>query len=229
VRSKSVIAIDGPAGAGKSTIARMLADALGYMRVDTGAMYRAVALAALEAGLAPNDEARVSTLAEQLLETRALRFHRDPDGLRVTLRERDISMDIRTGRVSLAASTASQHPRVRAALLGLQRQAGEEGGVVLEGRDIATVVFPDAEHKFFLTARPEIRARRRHEELIARNSLPAPSLEQTLAEVIARDAQDEGRAIAPLRAASDAHLIDASDLSLTETVERMLLIVGTRR
>lgn len=222
MRAKPIVAIDGPAGAGKSTVAQMLAEALGFMRVDTGAMYRAVALATIDAGLSITDADAVSTLAKRLLDERALVFESQAAGLRVHLYGVDVSARIRTNTVSLAASTVSQHPGVRSALLGLQRQAGEKGGVVLEGRDIATVVFPDADYKFFLTAKPEVRAKRRHEEFVARASIVPPSLEDTLRDVKARDAQDEGRAIAPLKPAADSIIVDASDLTLEQTVAAML-------
>jgi len=153
------VAIDGPAGAGKSTVARNLATALGYVLVDTGAIYRAVALAAARTGVPLGDGAAVTALAEALLARSALVFQRDASlGMRVLLEGEDVSDAIRSPEVGLGASEVSVHPGVRAALLELQRGAGREGGVVLEGRDIGTVVFPHAEEKFFLTASAEVRA-----------------------------------------------------------------------
>lgn len=220
-RAKPVIAIDGPAGAGKSTVARNLAKALGFVLVDTGAIYRAVALAATRAGVSRADEPAVASLAEDLLRREALVFHRDADlGMRVLLEGADVSEAIRTPEMGLGASEVSVHPKVRAALLGLQRHAGGSGGVVLEGRDIGTVVFPDAEVKFFLTASPEVRARRRHAELLLKES--APSFEETLAQVKERDLKDETRAVAPLKRAADAVLVDSSDLDFDGVVEQML-------
>ena len=228
MRTRPIVAIDGPAGAGKSTVARRLADALAYVLVDTGAMYRAVALAAQRAGVAWSDGPRLADLARGLVERHALSFERDPGlGIRVKLAPdgphgtlEDISEAIRTPDMAQGASTVSAHPEVRTVLLELQRMAGRSGGVVLEGRDIGTVVFPDAEVKFFLTASAEVRASRRHAELVAKGQ--GATLEETLADVKRRDAQDEGRAVAPLKRADGAMLVDSTDLSFEETVARML-------
>jgi CMP/dCMP kinase len=220
VRSRPIVAIDGPAGAGKSTVSRRLADALGFVLVDTGAMYRAVALAAQEGGLPFGEGARVGALAERIVIEGALRFERDPSGaIRVKLRGRDISDAIRTPEIGMGASTVSAHPEVRRALLDLQRQAGKDGGVVLEGRDIGTVVFPDAEVKFFLTARPDERARRRHAELVAKGQ--DVSLAQTLDEVRRRDENDTLRPVAPLRQAEDAIVVDSTGRAVEEVVAEM--------
>ncbi|HEX3344464.1 MAG TPA: (d)CMP kinase [Polyangiaceae bacterium] len=219
-RPRPIVAIDGPAGAGKSTVARRLADALGYVLVDTGAMYRAVALAAKRAGVAWDDAAPVGALAHAIVTRHGMAFERDADkGVRVRLDGEDVSDAIRAPDMGMGASTVSGHKEVRDALFDLQRQAGEGGGVVLEGRDIGTVVFPDAEVKFFLTARAEVRARRRFDELTAKGA--EVTLDDTLAEVRRRDAQDTTRAVAPLRQADDATLIDNSDISIDETVARM--------
>jgi cytidylate kinase len=221
-RARPLVAIDGPAGAGKSTVSRLLAETLGYVLVDTGAMYRAVALAAREAGLPFGDGPRTGALAERLVASGALGFVSDPDpsrGARVLLAGRDVSDAIRTAEIGMGASTVSAHPQVRTALLDLQRQAGKEGGVVLEGRDIGTVVFPDAEVKFFLTARPEERARRRHAELAAKGQ--AVSFEQTLDEVRRRDDQDTLRPVAPLRQADDAIVVDSTGRAIEDVVAEM--------
>lgn len=221
VRTRPIVAIDGPAGAGKSTVARRVAEALGFVLVDTGAMYRSVALAAERAGVSFDDAAGVSELARGLVAREALAFERDPAlGVRVKLAGEDVSEAIRTPAIAQGASLVSAHPGVRAALLDLQRIAGKDGGVVLEGRDIGTVVFPDAEAKFFLTASAETRARRRHDEHVAKGQ--AASFDETLADVKKRDAQDEGRAIAPLKRADDAVVVDSTELSIDETVARML-------
>jgi cytidylate kinase len=233
-RTRPIVAIDGPAGAGKSTVARRLADALAYVLVDTGAMYRAVALAAKRQGIAWSDGPGLGVLAHSLVAKHALSFERDPGlGVRVklavdvddtsraggTTRE-DISDAIRTPDMAQGASLVSAHSQVRDVLLELQRLAGAGGGVVLEGRDIGTVVFPDAEVKFYLTASAEVRASRRHAELVAKGQ--AVTLEETLADVKRRDAQDEGRAVAPLKKADSAILVDSTTLTFEETVARML-------
>jgi CMP/dCMP kinase len=219
-RPRPIVAIDGPAGAGKSTVARRLADALGYVLVDTGAMYRAVALAAKRAGVGWDDEAAVGALARAIVARQGMSFERDPAlGVRVGLEGEDVSDAIRAPDMGMGASTVSAHKAVRDALFDLQRQAGRGGGVVLEGRDVGTVVFPDAEVKFFLTARPEVRARRRFDELTARGA--SVTFEDTLADVRLRDENDTTRAVAPLRRADDAMLVDSSDLTVDETVARM--------
>ncbi len=223
-RSQPIVAIDGPAGAGKSTVAKRLADSLGFVLVDTGAMYRVVALAARDAGVAREDEAGIGALARSLVERCAIAFERDgARGLRVRLDGQDVTDAIRTADMGMSASTVSAHKPVRDALLDMQRQAGRSGGVVLEGRDIGTVVFPDADVKFFLTARAEVRARRRFEELAARGA--GTTFEETLEDVRRRDEQDTTRAVAPLRQASDAVLIDSSDITIDETVTRMVGLV----
>jgi CMP/dCMP kinase len=220
-RTLPIVAIDGPAGAGKSTVARRLADALAFVLVDTGAMYRAVALAAKRAGVAWSDGPGLAALAEGLVATKALSFERDAGlGVRVKLAGEDISDAIRTPDIAQGASTVSAHGAVRDVLLELQRVAGRAGGVVLEGRDIGTVVFPEADVKFFLTASAEVRATRRHAELAAKGD--PVSFAETLADVKRRDAQDEGRAVAPLKRADGAILVDSTNLSFEETVADML-------
>jgi cytidylate kinase len=222
VKRAPIVAIDGPAGAGKSTVSRRLAEVLGFVMVDTGAMYRTVALAAKRSGVAWSDGRALGKLAAALVADEALAFQRDPArGVRVKLRGEDVSDAIRTPEIGMGASTVSAHGEVRAALLDLQRQAGKGGGVVLEGRDIGTVVFPQAEAKFFLTARPEIRARRRYDELRAKDPAAPLSYEETLAEVKRRDQQDSSRAFAPLKQADDAVLVDTSDLTIDEVVAHM--------
>ncbi|MDP9036873.1 MAG: (d)CMP kinase [Myxococcota bacterium] len=230
-RPRPVVAIDGPAGAGKSTVARRLARALGFVLVDTGAMYRAVAFAAAHVGVSWDEAARLGELARGLVARRAIAFELDENyGVRVKLDGREVSEAIRAPEIAMGASTVSAHKPVRDALFDMQRQAGDAGGVVLEGRDIGTVVFPDAEVKFFLTARPDVRARRRFEEQLARPSdgRRRPTFEETLAEVRTRDDQDTSRTVAPLRQAVDAILIDSSDNSIDETVERMVAEVRGR-
>jgi len=220
-RLRPIVAIDGPAGAGKSTVARRLAAALGFVLVDTGAVYRAVALAAKRAGIPWDDVARTGALAQSIVARRALILEQDANaGVRVRLDGDDVTDAIRAADMGMGASTVSAHAGVRTALLDMQRQAGCAGAVVLEGRDIGTVVFPDAEVKFFLTARPEVRARRRFDELVAKGA--AVTFDETLADVRRRDEQDTTRAVAPLRQAHDATLIDSSDITIDQTVSRMV-------
>jgi cytidylate kinase len=217
-----VVAIDGPAGAGKSTAARELAERLGYVLVDTGALYRGVALAASERSVDWDDAAALGSLVSQL----SLSFRREADGLKLLIDGKDRSQDIRTPHISTGASRVSRHAEVRSALLSLQRKLGAEGGVVLEGRDIGTVVFPDAEVKVFLTASDEARARRRHAELERGGHEIA--LAQVLADIRERDALDSARDLSPLRAADDAVLVDTSDIVLEEVIDRLEALVRAR-
>jgi cytidylate kinase len=218
------VAIDGPAGAGKSTVTRKVAERLGYVIVDTGALYRVVALAAEQSGVSFDDEARASALAEALVAENAVQLRRGADGApQVFLRGQDVSRSIRTQTIGQGASKVSAHPGVRKALLELQRSQGRAGGVVLEGRDIGTVVFPDAEAKFYLTASVEVRAQRRLDELAARGT--PPSLQEVLNEVAERDRRDSTRPVAPLRQAEDAKLVDSSSLSIEQVVEQIVAAV----
>jgi cytidylate kinase len=224
-----IVAIDGPAGAGKSTASRLVAARLGFAMVDTGAIYRAVALAATRRAVALDDDARLAELLP------AVQIHFAPPaasgaGQRVLLGEEDVSAEIRTPAMSLGASKVSGRPVVRAGLLELQRRlalAPENAGAVLEGRDIGTVVFPDADVKFFLTASAEERARRRHAELQAKGD--PQRLEEVLADQLRRDRDDSSRAVAPLRPADDAVVIDTTAIALAEVVERIVRDVEARR
>lgn len=217
------IAIDGPTGAGKSTVARRLAQRLGYSLVDTGALYRAVALVAQEQQIDWADEAALSQIARSL----PLSFRFEDGENRVFLGERDISQNIRTPQISLGASRVSGLPGVREALLTRQRQWAEAGGVILEGRDIGTVILPDAQVKFFLTASLEARAERRHRELVAAGH--PVTLEETRRDIEARDLADSTRAVAPLKQAEDAILIDASEKNVDEVVDLMLSHIKSRQ
>jgi cytidylate kinase len=220
-RARPVVAIDGPAGAGKSTVTMRVAAALGYFVVDTGALYRTVALVVERAGFDFDDAERVGPLAEALVAREAVKLEGDARGTsRVVLDGADVSGLIRTPSLSQGASRVSAQPRVRAALLELQRGAGRSGGVVLEGRDIGTIVFPDAEAKFFLTASVEERARRRYEELLAAGT--QADLESVKRDVMERDQRDSTRPIAPLMKAPDAVVVDSSALSIDQVVARIV-------
>lgn len=220
--SPEVIAIDGPAGAGKSTVARALAHRLGLFLLDTGAIYRSLALLARERSIEWTDEGGLAQLAETL----PIRFVSTEGAQRVVLDGRDVSDAIRTPQISDGASRVSALPKVRAALLQLQRTIAARGGCVVEGRDIGTVVLPWAPVKFFLTATPEERARRRCAELQERGQ--AADLASTLAEIQERDFRDQSRDTAPLRAAPDAIVLDTSDLALDEVVTTMERRVKSR-
>jgi CMP/dCMP kinase len=217
-----IVAIDGPAGAGKSTAARLLAARLGYALLDTGAIYRTMALRARQRGIAWEDGPAVAALADEL----ELAFRLVGATNHVFANGEDVTAAIRTPEISDGASRVSALPEVRAALLGLQRRIGAAGGVVVEGRDIGTVVFPNAQAKFFLTATADERARRRVAELQAAGR-PA-DLAQTKADILARDDRDSNRATAPLRRAPDAVEIDSSALGPDEVVAHMAAIVAAR-
>ncbi len=220
-RMRPVIAIDGPVGAGKSTVARELARAIGFTYVNTGAMYRAVAVALRDAGVkidAPGVEKRVECVLQSV--------HVELDGERITLNGRDISNIISDPEVSDLASRFSALAAVRARMRELQRAAGDKGGVVMEGRDIGTAVFPDAEFKFYLDAQVEVRAERRWAEL--RKKGIAADRDEVLSQLIERDRRDSARELAPLRRADDAIVIDTTGPTITEVVEELKTRVRSR-
>jgi cytidylate kinase len=213
VRERPVIAIDGPAGAGKSTLAAHLARKFGFLNLETGAMYRALALKAIENDIAFEDEAALMDLAHY---TR-LALEPQTDGNRVFLDGVDVSRRVRDTDVTEAASKVSVHPALRAWMVTQQRKLGERGGVVMEGRDIGTAVFPDAEVKIFLDAAPEVRGNRRY-----RQRGPAPESkvteESVLKELRERDARDRNRAQSPLRPAEDAVILDSTTMTLDDVL-----------
>ena len=214
--NQMIIAIDGPSGSGKSTLGRMLARALNLLYIDTGSMYRAVALAVIDAQIDPNDAGAVTSLADEL----DIDLEGDPESLRVLLEGRDITEQIRTESVTAMSSIVSTIPGVRRAMVARQRTMGRRGAV-LNGRDIGTVVFPDADIKFFLTAVPEERAERRFKEDQITCGTSA-TLAQTLAEMIERDRRDSTRTDSPLKVADDAIVIDSTGKTINEVFAMMM-------
>ena len=220
-----IIAIDGPSGAGKSTLGKMLAKQLNLLYLDTGAMYRAVGLAVLQNNVSVDDKARIAEIAGNA----KIELVGEPENLQVFLNGRDVSAEIRTNEIGQAASIVSGVSKVRKILVEHQRKLGEssKNGAILDGRDIGTVVFPNADIKFFLTAKPEARARRRFEEDSAKGR--AISYENTFAEIKERDERDVSREDSPLMIAEDAVVIDTSELDLTEVFEQMIAVVHERK
>ncbi|MBR1810825.1 MAG: (d)CMP kinase [Clostridia bacterium] len=213
------VAIDGPSGAGKSTAARMAAKTLGFIYIDTGALYRAVGVAALRWGIDTADGARVAAMLTEIKIT--IGFF---EGVQhVFLNGDDVSEEIRLPEASMAASNVAAVPAVRAFLLALQKDMAAKNNCILDGRDIGTVVLPDAQVKIFLTASPEKRAERRYKELVEKGNIV--DFNALLQEIIQRDYNDSHRAAAPLKQAADAVLLDSSDLSLEDTVAAIVRII----
>lgn len=219
-----IIAIDGPSGAGKSTLGKMLAKRLGLLYLDTGAMYRAVAVSALQKGTSFQDADRLAKTAEEA----KIELVGEPDSLHVILDGADVTAEIRTLEVAQAASIVSTISGVRRIMVDHQREIGlsAPNGCVLEGRDIGSVVFPNADFKFFLTAKPEARARRRFEEDKAKGLIS--TYEETLEQINQRDQRDVSRTDSPLIISDDAIVIDTSELDLTEVFEQMLAAIGEK-
>ena len=214
-----IIAIDGPAASGKSTTAQLLAKKLGYLYIDTGAMYRACALKAKKLGIDINDEESI----RNLLDFIDIQIENDNSKNRILLDGEDVSEDIRADDISSLASAISAIPAVRYKMVELQRKMGEKGSVILDGRDIGTFVFPDAEVKFFLTASPEIRAKRRWLELQQKGI--DKNFSEVLADMVKRDNNDSQRALAPLKKAEDAIEIDTSNMTIEEQTETLYKII----
>jgi cytidylate kinase len=216
-----VIAIDGPAGSGKSTIAARLAKKLGYINLESGAMYRALALKALEQQVSLEDPEALRNLTINTL----IDLEPQPDGNRVLLDGRDVSQRIRESDVTLAASRVSIHPPVRQIMVARQRAMGANGGVVMEGRDIGTAVFPNADVKVFLDADARVRAERR----VAQNGTHTPEeAQRIIEELVARDQRDRTRSVSPLVPAADAVIIDSTNLSIDDAVSRVEQLVHQR-
>ncbi len=218
-----IVAIDGPSGAGKSTLGRLAARELGLLYIDTGAMYRAVALAVTRAGVSTTDERAVLEVARRA----EINLAGDPDSLQVRLDGEDVSQEIRTEQISHTSSVISTLPEVRRELVRRQREMGARGGVILDGRDIGTIVFPGADVKFFLTAVPEERAKRRYDE--ERQRTQDQSFEETLADINARDRRDATRGDSPLAIADDAIVIDTTELTIEDVFQRMLEVIRERQ
>jgi cytidylate kinase len=216
-----IIAIDGPSGAGKSTLGRMLARALNLLYIDTGSMYRAVALAVMESSVNSSDDLAVGSLAARV----DIDLVGDPDSLKITLEGRDVTDEIRSEDVTEMSSIVSTIPQVRRAMVKRQRELGRRGAV-MNGRDIGTVVFPDADIKFFLTAVPQERAERRFNEERAQD--PKTTFEETFADMAERDRRDETRADSPLKVADDAIVVDSTGLSIDEVFANMMAAIRTR-
>lgn len=219
--SPLIIAIDGPSGAGKTTLGRMLARELNLLYIDTGSMYRAVALAVMESSISSNDDVAVGSLAGRV----SIELLGDPDSLQITLEGRDVTEEIRSEDVTHLSSIISAIPEVRRAMVERQREMGK-GGAVLNGRDIGTVVFPDADVKFFLTAVPEERAKRRFIEEHAHDS--GVSFDETFADMSERDQRDATRSDSPLALAKDSIVIDSTGLSINDVFERMMVVIRER-
>jgi CMP/dCMP kinase len=217
-----IITIDGPSGVGKTTVSKILAGRLGYRYIDTGALYRGIALEAISAGLNPDDDTGLENICSSL----KMKFVYGEKGLRLILNDSDITDKIRTSEISMFASAASARPVVRNFLLDLQRNLGREKGVVFEGRDMGTVVFPDADVKFYLDASHKTRSLRRYQELKSENSQTLKDVEK---DIKRRDKNDSARDIAPLKPAEDAVIIDATHLSAQDVVDRMMSVVGNMR
>lgn len=213
-----IIAIDGPSGAGKSTLGRLLARALGLLYIDTGSMYRAVALAVMESRVNASDDVAVGSLASRV----EIKLEGEPDSLKVILEGRDVTEDVRSEAVTDLSSLISTIPDVRRAMVQRQREMGQRGAV-LNGRDIGTVVFPGADVKFFLTALPQERAQRRFAEERATDR--DVSFAETLSDMTERDKRDATRTDSPLKAADDAIIVDSTGLSIAEVFEKMMAAV----
>ena len=217
---KPIITIDGPAGAGKSTVSRILAKKMNLVYLDTGAMYRAVALQANRMQIRHDEGQKLFEMCNKI----NIHFIRKGDDLLIFIDNEDVSKEIRKPEMDMLASSISAVKEVRKAMTDLQQKIGKNGGLIAEGRDMGTVVFPDADYKFFITASPDIRAGRRYEERVARNE--TVSRNEVEADIIKRDKQDQSRELAPLKPAEDAVIIDTSDMGIEQVIEKILVTMG---
>jgi cytidylate kinase len=225
IEEKLLITIDGPGGAGKSTVSKALAAKLDYLYLDTGAYYRAYAYQARQKGILTDND-------EQLAEVgRSIRIHTENRGgiFLVFVDGEDVTEKIRTEEISILASTVSARPCVRQALLEIQRKVGSPGGIVAEGRDMGTVVFPEADFKFYLDATTSERAQRRYQELFARNADAAGDYEKVASALLLRDKQDRERDTAPLKPAADAYIIDSTNMTVKDVVDKMVGLILCQR
>ncbi|HET8760139.1 MAG TPA: (d)CMP kinase [Nitrospiria bacterium] len=218
-----IVAIDGPSAAGKSTAGTRVAKRLGYLYIESGAFYRALAWKVREQGIDPSDNGAL----QRLSGTTVIEVVRRPDGARILVDQRDVTDQLRTPDMSRIAAQIASNPLVREPMLRLQRTLAKDGGVVMEGRDIGTVVFPEADVKFYLDADTRIRGERRYKELRAKGM--DVELQTTIDEIVARDRKDMDRAVAPLRKADDAIAVDSTGLTLDEVVDTMVAAVERRR
>jgi cytidylate kinase len=217
------IAIDGPAGAGKSTIAKKIAKELSFIYVDTGAMYRAMALYFLRQGILPSDEAKISRACEEV----SVDIRYEDGQQQVYLNGENVTADLRTEQVGNMASATSVYPDVRSKLVQLQRQLADNTDVIMDGRDIGTCVLPDATVKIYLTASVQTRAKRRYDELLQKGA--SALIEEIEADIVQRDERDMSREVSPLRQAEDAVLVDSSDLTIDEVAQRIIKMFQEKR
>ena len=215
-----IVAIDGPAGSGKSTVAKIVAERLGYRYINTGAMYRAVAWKAHKAGSFLKDELAIAQVAEDL----NIEFVPNPDGQKIMVNGEDVGSQLKSEEVGNGAATVASQPQVRKILTDLQRKMGLEGKIVMEGRDIGTQVFPSADKKFFFQADPEERGRRRYQELLTKGE--SVDLQVIIDQIRKRDLEDMNRSVAPLIQAEDALLVDTTHLGIEEAVIRVIELIG---
>lgn len=223
MKKKFIVTVDGPAGAGKSTVSKALARKLSYIYLDTGALYRAFAYKVLEEGILPDAEKELAALCSRI----EIYLENIDGSLNVFVDGENVTKKIRSEEVGLAASTVSAVPSVREKLLSIQRDVGEKGGIVAEGRDMGTVVFPNADYKFYLDADVEERIRRRYSELLTKGG--SSDYKTIAGDLVARDRQDQEREIAPLKASDDAIIVDSTRISVADVVKKMISIIKGAR